>query len=407
MSLRIDAFRLMRQIEDLAEIGAKDGGCSRLALSDEDKRARDRVVGWMRDGGMQVHVDRIGNIIAVRPGTEDKPPVMTGSHIDTVTNGGRLDGNYGVLAGLEVVRTLRDHGVKTTHPIAVTVFTNEEGVRYTPDMMGSLVYAGGIPLDEALAARGGDGTTVGEELQRIGYAGEMDCGSFQPSSFVELHIEQGPVLEGEGVLIGAVEDLIGISWQEITLLGQANHAGTTPLEMRRDSGLVAAKIVAEVREICASIGGFQRGTCGSIQFHPGAINVIPSRATMTVDLRNTDEEALRSAEQQLSDYACRVASEEGVDLQARPLVQFPPVKFDPGIVEMITGAAQALGHSARRMTSGAGHDAQMMARICPAAMIFVPSRDGVSHNPAEHTGRDELEAGANVLLHTILELSRG
>ncbi len=404
--MKINRSRLLQQVEELARIGAVDGGCSRLALSDEDKQARDCVVGWMRDAGMEVSVDRIGNIIAVRPGTEDRPPVMTGSHIDTVTNGGRLDGSYGVLAGLEVARALDDHGVKTVHPIAVTVFTNEEGVRYTPDMMGSLVYAGGFPLDEALGTKGRDGTTVGEELQRIGYAGETECGALRPSSFVELHIEQGPMLEKEGIVIGAVEDLIGISWQELTFLGQANHAGTTPMEMRRDPGLVAAKIVAEVREICTSIGGSQRGTCGSIRFHPGAINVIPSRATMTVDLRNTVETDLRRAEEQLAEYAGRVASEEGVDLQVRQLVQFPPVKFDQGIVGKINASAEVLGYSVRRMTSGACHDAQMMARICAAAMIFVPSRDGVSHNPAEYTDPDHLEAGANVLLNTMLELSQ-
>ena len=307
---------------------------------------------------------------------------------------------------MEVVRTLDDHGIETGHPIAVTVFTNEEGVRYTPDMMGSLVYAGGLSLDEALAAAGRDGTTVGGELQRIGYAGDTPCGSFRPASFVELHIEQGPVLEQEGVSIGAVENLIGISWQEVTLVGQANHAGTTPMEMRRDAGLVAARIIAEVREICASMGGFQRGTCGSVRFHPDAINVIPSRATVTVDLRNTDAAALREAETRLAEFTRAAASEEGVDLQVRELVRFPPVQFDPGVVGRIGAAARDLGYPSRRMTSGACHDAQMMARICPAAMIFVPSRDGISHNPAEYTGPDELEAGANVLLHTLLELSR-
>ena len=237
MNPRIDRSRLLRQVEDLARIGGKEGGCSRLALSDEDKQARDRVVGWMREAAMEVQIDGIGNIIALRRGTADLPPIMTGSHIDTVTNGGRLDGSYGVLAGLEVVRTLDDHGIETGHPIAVTVFTNEEGVRYTPDMMGSLVYAGGLSLDEALGASGRDGTTVGGELQRIGYAGETPCGSLRPGSFVELHIEQGPVLEqpidfwrveklemNKQLLLRAEMLSPGLSWLQIILEPQGSQS---------------------------------------------------------------------------------------------------------------------------------------------------------------------------------------
>ena len=406
-ALRIDAARLMRRLDALAQVGAIDGGgCCRLALTDADRQGRDLVVAWMRELGLAVTVDAIGNVFGVQAGRQaDAAPVMTGSHTDTVRTGGRYDGNYGVLAGLEVLQTLREAGVRTKHPLAVGLFTNEEGARFAPDMLGSLVFAGGMPLDEALDVRAIDGARLGDELQRIGYAGTAVPGALRPHAFVELHIEQGPVLDIEGATIGAVQDLQGISWQALTITGQSNHAGTTPMHLRHDAGYAAAAVATFVRELTRRVGPPQVATVGRIELHPNLINVIAARATLTVDLRHTDEAALQRAEAEVADFLRRLAQEEGVTIESRPLARFEPVRFDEGVVRRIEDVARRLGHAPRRMTSGAGHDAQMLARVCPAAMIFVPSVRGISHNPAEHTAPEHLVAGADVLLHTMLELA--
>jgi N-carbamoyl-L-amino-acid hydrolase len=330
---------------------------------------------------------------------------MTGSHIDTVATGGRYDGNYGVMAGLEIVRWLDERGIRTRRPLVVAAFTNEEGVRYQPDMMGSLVHAGGLPLQQALDTVGTDGTRLGDELARIGYAGDMACGTIVPHAFVELHIEQGPVMEAEGLQIGAVQDLQGISWQSFTLTGQSNHAGTTPMHLRRDAGYCAAAIAVFVRELAQRYGGSQVATVGSLSLQPNLVNVIAARATMTVDLRNTDEAALQRAEQELAAFVQRLGAEQSVAIEAQRLVRFEPVRFDEQLVRLVEDCAQARGCRSRRMTSGAGHDAQMMARICPAAMIFVPSVSGISHNPREHTDPADLARGADVLLDVVRTLA--
>ena len=404
--LRIDAARLVDRLDRLAQIGPIDGGGScRLALTDEDRRGRDLVVSWMRELGMEVQVDAIGNVFGVRAGRRDLPPVMTGSHIDTVRTGGRYDGNLGVIGGLEVVQTLNEAGLSTERPIVVAFFTDEEGARFAPDMLGSLVYVGGMPLAEALDVRAIDGPRLGDELERIGYAGDAPIGTLKPSSFVELHIEQGPVLDAEGVTIGAVEDLQGISWQELTITGQSNHAGTTPMRLRHDAGFAAAAVATFVRGLAREMGGSQVSTVGKTDLHPNLINVIAARAHLTVDLRNTDEISLKQAEASLSEFLDKLAKDEGVTIQTRQLARFEPVIFDAGIVQRIEAVSERLGYSQRRMTSGAGHDAQMFARICPTAMIFVPSIKGISHNPAEYTAPADLAAGGNVLLHTLLGLS--
>lgn len=405
-NLRANRQRLLARIEALGAVGATpEGGVRRLALTDEDKAGRDQMLDWLRQAGLTPQIDTIGNIFAVRPGREDLPPVMTGSHIDTVFNGGKLDGNLGVLAGLEVIETLNDAGIATRRPLAVAVFTNEEGARFQPDMMGSLVHAGGLLLEDALATRDGKGVVLGDELRRIGYAGERPCGEIVPHAFVELHIEQGPVLEQDGVVLGAVQDLQGISWTEVVLTGQANHAGTTPMRLRRDAGFAAGAIAAFVRELAADIGGGQVGTVGLIDLAPNIVNVVPGRARVTVDLRNSDNGALCDAEVRLEDFLTGLAEREGLAIETRRLARFDPVQFDQAIVARIEAAAASRGHSCQRMTSGAGHDAQMMARICPTAMIFTPSIAGVSHNPAEATEPDDLMAGADVLLQVLLELA--
>jgi len=404
--LRISEARLMARLDELAAIGATaDGSCCRLALTDEDKAGRDLVVRRMRELGLAVHVDPIGNIFGLRRGAEDVEPVMTGSHIDTVRTGGRYDGNLGVLGGLEVVQVLNDAGITTRRPLVVGVFTDEEGARFHPDMLGSLVYAGGLPLEQAYASVGIDGKVLKDELVRIGYLGDAPLPLARPHAFVELHIEQGPVLDAEGVTIGAVEDLQGISWQEVTIVGQSNHAGTTPMRLRHDAGFCAAAIGHFMRHLAREMGGSQVATMGSVTLHPGLINVIAARARVTVDLRNTDEALLREAERRFAQFLSQLAADEGVKVETKSLARFEPVAFDKGVAELVARTAGKLGHSCRPMTSGAGHDAQMMARICPTAMVFVPSVNGISHNPAEHTEPAHLAAGADVLLHTLLELA--
>lgn len=401
--LKINIDRLMGRLRELAAVGAlPGGGCCRLALSDEDRRGRDLVSRWMRDLGLEVSVDRIGNVVGVRPGTKDGAPVMIGSHIDTVATGGIYDGCLGVLAGLEVIETLNDAGIVTAHPLAVAFFTNEEGARFAPDMMGSAVHQGVLGLDEALAVTGIDGTTVGDDLHVIGYDGATETGNFRARCFIEIHVEQGPVLDAEGTGIGVVEGVQGISWCEFTLNGVANHAGTTPMSMRRDAGVVAARIAVEARDIATAMGADQVATVGAIDLEPNLVNVVPQRALMTVDLRNTDEALLKQAEARLLDFAVEVAASEGVELKRRTLARFKPVVFAPGMVDLIETTAQGQGISTRRMPSGAGHDAQMFAPNCPTAMIFVPSRDGISHNIEEFTQPGHIRDGADVLLHVVL-----
>jgi N-carbamoyl-L-amino-acid hydrolase len=404
--LRLDEGRLMGSLDELARVGALEGGgCSRLALTDEDKAGRDLVVSWMRALGLQVRVDAIGNVVGLRAGREDLAPVMTGSHIDTVRTGGRYDGNYGVLAGLEVVRALNDAKAATRRPIAVAFFTNEEGARFQPDMLGSLVYAGGLGLNEAYAAADSDGRSVGDELRRIGYLGATTPGSLRPHAFVELHIEQGPILDEEKAGIGVVESVQGISWTEYTVSGVSNHAGTTPMRLRRDAGYLAASVNVFVRRLACDMGGAQVATVGALALRPNLINVVPNRAVFTVDLRNTDEERLKEAERRVTAYIAEMAKAERVAVEAKVLARFEPVIFDAHLVGRVEHHARALGLSTRRMPSGAGHDAQMMQRICPTAMIFVPSVAGLSHNVREHTEPADLLAGAQVLLNLMVELS--
>jgi N-carbamoyl-L-amino-acid hydrolase len=402
----IDPARLLGRIDELAAIGATEGGgCARLALTEEDRRGRDRVTGWMRDLGLEVRIDAIGNIFGLTEGWRERRPVLTGSHIDTVRTGGRYDGNYGVIAGLEATAALRAAGRRPARPLGVGVFTNEEGSRFQPDMMGSLVHAGGLDLADAHAACDRDGVSVGTALRSIGYLGDDPPGFVTPHAFVELHIEQGPVLDAEGITIGAVEDLQGISWQEVTVAGQSNHAGTTPMRLRRDAGYVAGAATAFLHDLAEDMGGAQVCTVGRIDLHPNYINVIPARATFTADLRNTDAAKLREAEERFAAFLGAIAARTGTSIERRRLARFEPVVFDPRLVAMIADEAKRMGLAARRMTSGAGHDAQMMARICPSAMIFVPSVAGISHNPAEHTAPADLVAGAALLLKVLTALA--
>jgi beta-ureidopropionase / N-carbamoyl-L-amino-acid hydrolase len=406
-AVTISAERLLTRLRRLGAIGrAEDGSLRRLAASDADKAGRDCLVRWLEEAGLEVAIDRIGNIFGIwrPPGVESEAPLLLGSHIDTVIDAGIYDGCYGVLSGLEVIETLKAAGLHPHRPIAVAAFTNEEGVRYAPDMMGSLVHAGGLGVEQALAAIGIDGTRLGDELERIGYAGALEPGFLKPHAYLELHIEQGPLLEAENTAIGAVATLQGISWQRVTIEGIANHAGTTPMPLRRDAGHAAARVITFLRDSALTAKTPAVATVGSLQLEPNAINVIPARAVLTVDLRDPDELCLRQAETALTAFLDTLAQSEGVTISVERLARFEPVKFDEALVDVIERVATSHGLSCRRMSSGAGHDAQMIARIAPSAMIFVPSVAGISHNPKEFTPEADLLAGTAVLLDVVREL---
>ena len=403
--LSINGERLMKRIMALAEVGAiAGGGCNRLALTDADRDGRDVVVAWMQDLGLDVVVDAVGNIIGTWAVGEGQA-VMTGSHIDTVRTGGKYDGNYGVLAGLEVIETCQQAGIVPQRPLAVGFFTDEEGARFAPYMLGSLVYAGGMTTEQAHDVIGIDGARFGDELARICYLGSVPCPGATPHAFVELHIEQGPLLEVNEVRIGAVTGVQGISWQEVVIDGQSNHAGTTPMHLRKDPAYAAAELTVFVRQLASRYGGDQVCTVGKIDLHPNLTNVVASRATLTLDVRNTDETILQKAEAEIAVFCTALAEREQVTITRRVLVRFEPVIFHDRVIDTVELAARNRGDSVQRMPSGAGHDAQMLARMCPSGMIFVPSHKGLSHNVNEHTDEADLVAGANILLDVMLQLS--
>ena len=405
LDLKINSRRLHERINALAEVSPIEGGGNcRLALTDEDKDGRDLVVAWMRELDLEVTIDAIGNIIGTW-NVGSGQSVMSGSHIDTVRTGGRFDGCYGVLAALEAIETCKDANVIPPRPLAVGIFTDEEGARFAPDMLGSLVYVGGMSTEQALDVVAIDGAKLGDELVRIGYAGPTPCPGAVPHAFVELHIEQGPMLEANDVRIGAVTSVQGISWQEVTIHGQSNHAGTTPMSLRHDPAYVAAEITVFLRNLAKDLGGDQVCTVGKIDLHPNLTNVVPARATLTLDVRNTDEKLLKIAESKIKDFLAQIAISEGVEIKTRELARFEPVVFDDRVIDLVEEIAIEQNNSVQRMPSGAGHDAQMLARVCPAGMIFVPSVKGISHNAAEFTEEVDLNAGANILLHTMLALT--
>ena len=405
LDLKINSVRLHERINALAEISPIEGGGNcRLALTDEDKDGRDLVVAWMRELDLEVTIDAIGNIIGTW-NVGSGQAVMSGSHIDTVRTGGRFDGCYGVLAALEVIETCKNANVLPPRPLSVGIFTDEEGARFAPDMLGSLVYVGGMSTEQALDVVAIDGAKLGDELVRIGYAGPAPCPGAVPHAFVELHIEQGPMLEANQVRIGAVTSVQGISWQEVTVLGQSNHAGTTPMSLRHDPAYVAAEITVFLRNLAKDLGGDQVCIVGKIDLHPNLTNVVPARATLTLDVRNTDEKLLQIAESKIKDFLAQIAVSEGVEIKTRQLARFEPVIFDDSVIDLVESIAKEQNNSVQRMPSGAGHDAQMLARVCPAGMIFVPSVKGISHNAAEFTEDADLNAGANILLHTMLALT--
>lgn len=396
-NLRINGQRLVSTLMELAAIGATpEGGCRRLALTEEDQLGRDWLVARMQGLGLDVRVDAVGNIVGILKGQQDGPAVILGSHIDTVGTGGRYDGALGVIAGLELLATLRDLGLQPKRDLALIAFTNEEGARFHPDMLGSVVWAGAMSAEEVYAERDAEGFVLGEELAKIGYRGQEKPGFLKAKAYLELHIEQGPVLEREGFGIGAVTGVQAITWLEFTFTGQPNHGGTTPMAYRKDAGLAAARVNLFAHEATQRIAG-QLANMGVIRVEPGNVNVVPETVICTLDLRNPDDALLARAEAEIHAFALETAAQAGVGVTIRDLARFPAQPFDERLIARVEKAAMAQGHTVRRIVSGAGHDAQMMARLCPTAMIFVPSIGGLSHNPKEFSTEADIIAGANVL----------
>ena len=404
-NIRIDSDRLWQSLMELAKIGATEkGGVCRLALTDLDRQARDLFRQWCEAAGCSLTVDKMGNIFARRPGKDNSlPPVMTGSHIDTQPTGGKFDGNYGVMSGLEVIRTLNDFNYETTRPIEVVVWTNEEGSRFAPALVASGVFAGVFDLDYGLSRKDVDGKSMGEELARIGYAGETTCGGRPIAAFFEAHIEQGPILEAEGKTIGVVQGVQGIRWYEITVTGQEAHAGPTPMPRRKDALLGASRMVNAINRIGLAHAPNACATVGMLQVSPNSRNVIPGKVFLTIDFRHPDAEVLKSMGAEGKAECEKIAAEIGLELDFKEIWYSPPVKFADECVAAVAKAAEDLGFSNRAIISGAGHDAVYLSRVAPTGMIFVPCKDGISHNEIEDAKQDELAAGCDVLLRAIIE----
>ncbi len=403
--LRINGERLWNSLMELAQIGATPkGGVCRLTLTDLDKQGRDLVTRWAREAGMSVTIDRIGNGFMRRPGRNDSlPPIMTGSHIDTQPTGGKFDGNYGVLAGIEVVRTLNDHGIETEAPIEVAFWTNEEGSRFVPVMMGSGVFAGAFTLEHAYAATDTEGKTVRGELERIGYIGEQEPGDHPIGAYFETHIEQGPVLEDNDKTIGVVSGVLGIRWFDCTVTGMEAHAGPTPMALRKDALLAATRIMQDVVAAAHRHPPHGRGTVGMVQVFPNSRNVIPGRVKFSIDLRNSTDALVDAMAAEVKALAEQVGQEHGVQVQIDLVSSYPAQQFHAECVEAVGRAAARLGYSHMPAVSGAGHDAVYMAKLAPAGMIFIPCKDGISHNEIEDAQPAHIEAGCNVLLQAMLE----
>ena len=404
-TLRINGQRLWDSLMELAQIGATPkGGVCRLALTELDRQGRDLVTGWARAAGMSVTVDQIGNIFMRRPGrNEALAPVMTGSHIDTQPTGGKFDGNYGVLAGIEVARTLNDHGIETEAPIEVAIWTNEEGSRFVPVMMGSGVFAGAFSLEHAYAATDTAGHTVRDELARIGYVGTEVPGQHPIGAYFETHIEQGPVLEDAGVTIGVVPGVLGIRWFDCTVTGMEAHAGPTPMALRRDALQVATQLMQEVVAGALRHGPHGRGTVGMVQVFPNSRNVIPGRVKFSIDVRNMTDALVEQQAQDIRELAARLQAQTGLSIHIEPVSAYPAQAFDASCVDAVARAAARLGYSHMPVVSGAGHDAIYAGQVAPAGMIFVPCKDGISHNEIEDAQPEHLVAGCNVLLQVMLE----
>jgi len=404
--MRIDRKRLETTIEELGRVGATErGGLTRLALSDEDRRGRDLMIAWMREAGLRVTVDQMGNIFGERAGEPGRPPVMMGSHVDSVPTGGKYDGQLGVLCALEAIRTLNDGRVRTRHPVTLVIFTNEEGARFQPAMIASGVMAGKIALEDAYNARDKDGLRLVDELERIGYLGSEPCVPRPLRAYLELHIEQGPQLEEEGLSVGVVEGIVAIAWSRLAIHGVQDHAGPTPMRIRHDARGAAAEGVAGVRGIARQLGGDLVSTVGNLTVTPNIVNAIPGRVSLSIDMRDPSDATLDRARPLLDRVVAEACAREGVTYELEHYWRVPYTPFDREVVAAVERAAEAAGARHRRILSGAGHDAQYMAAIGPTGMVFVPSRDGRSHCEEEFTPMDDIEYGANTLLGAALDLA--
>jgi beta-ureidopropionase / N-carbamoyl-L-amino-acid hydrolase len=404
--MKIERTRLEAAMAEMGRIGETPrGGLTRLALGDADKLGRDRMVGWMREAGLRVTVDQMGNIFGERAGTDAVPPLLIGSHLDSVPTGGKYDGQLGVMCALEVVRTLNDHAIRTRHPVTLVVFTNEEGARFQPAMIASGVMAGKIALEDAYNARDRDGVRLVDELARIGYLGSEPCVARPFTAYLELHIEQGPRLEEEGLAVGVVEGIVAIAWSRLTIHGVQDHAGPTPMRGRHDALVAAADVIAGVRRIAREIGGDLVTTVGSLTVSPNIVNAIPGRVSLSIDMRDPHDTTLDRARPMLDALVKDACEREGVPYELDHYWRVPYTPFAPDVVSVIERAARATGARFRRIMSGAGHDAQYMGAIGRAGMVFVPSRDGRSHCEEEFTSMDDIEHGANTLLGAALELA--
>ena len=401
----INGERLWASLMELAQIGATPkGGVCRLTLTDLDKQGRDLVLSWARDAGMTVTIDKIGNGFMRRAGRNNAlPPIVTGSHIDTQPTGGKFDGNYGVLAGIEVVRTLNDHGIETEAPIEVAFWTNEEGSRFVPVMMGSGVFAKAFTLEHAYAAKDTAGKSVKEELERIGYIGTEEPGQHPIGAYFETHIEQGPVLEDNDVTIGVVQGVLGIRWFDCTVTGMEAHAGPTPMALRKDALQVATHLMQEIVAAALRHKPHGRGTVGMVHVHPNSRNVIPGQVKFSIDLRNATDALVDTMADEVKAFAAKLSADSGLAIDIQQVSGYPAQAFHKDCVEAVGRAAKKLGYSNMPVVSGAGHDAVYMAQLAPSGMIFIPCKDGISHNEIEDAKPEHITAGCNVLLHAMLE----
>jgi N-carbamoyl-L-amino-acid hydrolase len=403
--VRVNGDRLWQSLMELAKIGAtQKGGVCRLTLTDLDRQGRDLVIGWAREAGLSVTIDKIGNVFMRRAGKNNAlPPIMTGSHIDTQPTGGKFDGNFGVLAGLEVIRTLNDYDIETEAPVELAFWTNEEGSRFVPVMMGSGVFANIFSLEHAYAATDIEGKTVRDELEKIGYIGTETPGNHPIGAYFESHIEQGPILEDEGITIGVVQAVLGIRWYDCVVTGMEAHAGPTPMALRKDAMQVAAKVMQEVVAIAHRFGPHGRGTVGMVQVFPNSRNVIPGQVKFSIDFRNMTDALVDEMDAAIRAFAKQTEAETGLTIAIQLVSDYPAVPFHPDCKDAVRRAADKLGYSNMDIVSGAGHDAVYMAGLAPTGMIFIPCKDGISHNEIEDTLPEQVTAGANVLLHAMLE----
>lgn len=405
LNLKTDGERLWGALAEMAKIGATEkGGCCRLALTDLDKEGRDLFIGWCKDAGCTIKVDKMGNIFARRPGRDNSlAPVITGSHLDTQPTGGRFDGVFGVLAGLEVVRSLNDLGYETERPVEVAVWTNEEGSRFPPAMVASGVFSGEFSLEYGLSRADEDGKTMGEELERIGYAGSEDVGNRDVHAYFEAHIEQGPILEAEEKTIGVVTDAQGQRWYELNLTGVESHAGPTPMNRRKDALLGAARVVQLVNQIGLDNAPVACATVGMINSYPNSRNVIPGHVFLTIDLRHPNDDVLAEMDAAVRAGITTICDEIGLQQELEQIFYYAPIHFDDSCISAVRDATNDCGFSSREMVSGAGHDACYLAAVAPTSMIFIPCIDGISHNEVEDVKPEWITAGADVLLRAILE----